>query len=402
MMITSGDSSAASSNAGSLELNVTTKGNLELRARLLEHLLALSFHGFEQIIHRLLNEMGYADVEILSRKSKKGRTRHGGRDIDAYADVGLTRARVIVQAKQYRRPVQRRFVDELRGVMLRTEASQAVLVATSDFPDIARTTALAEVHAPVRLIDGSQLIDLLIKHRVGVRERNGDKQEVLDDDLFDYLQSQFPPSRPADTPASEASKGKSDNDKIPTVYQGGEMTWRTHTLAGISSLWLLAPLPHGLDGSNIGFLATVAAFGALLPDLDAAESKLKSLGIGGVRPFVPLSIAVNRAWGHRGLLHSPIGLMTFAVICTLLTRWWGWNASAALLSGYASHLLADASTKSGIPRTPLTGRFHLLPPGLRFVTGSMAEEALFPLLAAAALWLILVHMPIWFLLGGQS
>src|SRR5262249_13333762 len=119
-------------------------------------------------------------------------------------------------------------------------------------------------------------------------------------------------------------------------------------------------------------------------------------GIGGVRPFVPLSVAAHRAWGHRGVLHSPIGLGVIAVISLLLMRWWGWDDSAALFLGYASHLVMDASTKSGIPQTPLPGRFHLLPPGLRFVIGSKAEEVLLPLLAAAVIWLILIHAPIHF------
>ena len=58
--------------------------------------------------------------------------------------------------------------------------------------------------------------------------------------------------------------------------------------------------------------------------------------------------------------------------------------------GYASHLLGDASTRSGIPLLyPLPERYHVLPRRWRFVTGSLAEEALFPFLVMAVAVLLL-------------
>jgi hypothetical protein len=59
------------------------------------------------------------------------------------------------------------------------------------------------------------------------------------------------------------------------------MTWPTHAFLGISTLWLLAPLPPEVIGCDFGTLATFAAFGALLPDLDASESKIKHLKLLG-------------------------------------------------------------------------------------------------------------------------
>jgi len=55
------------------------------------------------------------------------------------------------------------------------------------------------------------------------------------------------------------------------------MTWPTHTLFGVSTLWLLAPVPPEVLQANIGVLVTAATLGALLPDLDASESKIKHL-----------------------------------------------------------------------------------------------------------------------------
>ncbi len=80
------------------------------------------------------------------------------------------------------------------------------------------------------------------------------------------------------------------------------MTWPTHALIGINSLWLLAPLPPDLLGYDWGTLAACAALGALLPDLDASESKIKHLKIPGTqfKPFLLPAQVVHRTDQHRG------------------------------------------------------------------------------------------------------
>ncbi len=178
------------------------------------------------------------------------------------------------------------------------------------------------------------------------------------------------------------------------------MTWRTHLLVGVNALWLLAPLPNVLTRDAAGLLALAAGVGALLPDLDAARSKVRSLNIRGVRPLVPLANALYRTFGHRGLLHSPLGWAGFGLLCAAAAPWlnpdgWGWGPSLGLFVGYGSHLLADSATPSGIPSTGLSPRivhgrrFHLLPRRLRIVTGSPAEDALLlPLAMGAALLLL--------------
>ncbi len=99
----------------------------------------------------------------------------------------------LVQVKQYRTPVSRRFVDELRGAMLRTGAQQGLLLTTSSFYGPAYTAVHeegAEGIAPVRLVDGEELLNLLIKHRLGVRESDSVHPEV-DVDFFEYLKHDF-------------------------------------------------------------------------------------------------------------------------------------------------------------------------------------------------------------------
>lgn len=173
------------------------------------------------------------------------------------------------------------------------------------------------------------------------------------------------------------------------------MTWTTHTLFGISTLWLLAPLPPELLGYDLGTLAACASLGALLPDLDASESKIKHLKLPGTqfKPFLLPAQIVHRSDQHRGLLHSLWGLGIAGACMMPLAFWMSWAPVAALLLGYASHLVADSATKSGMRLLyPNKRRYHLLPPGWRITTGSQAEDLVMALLLLPVLLLFSVRL----------
>ena len=81
-----------------------------------------------------------------------------------------------MQSKQFDTlPVYQRSVDELRGTCLRAGAEEALLITTSAFSPVVlqnAETSAAPV-APVRLLAGEELLDLLILHRLGVWEEVG-------------------------------------------------------------------------------------------------------------------------------------------------------------------------------------------------------------------------------------
>jgi inner membrane protein len=170
------------------------------------------------------------------------------------------------------------------------------------------------------------------------------------------------------------------------------MTWPTHTLFGISTLWLLAPMSPEMLQANMGVLAAAAALGALMPDLDASESKIKHLKIPNtqIKPFMLPALIVSRSDQHRGLMHSLAGLGMMPLFVLPMSFYTGWAVGMAFLLGYASHLVADSATKSGIRLLyPRTQRFHLLPMRWRITTGSFAEETLFVPLALCCVVLLL-------------
>ena len=165
---------------------------------------------------------------------------------------------------------------------------------------------------------------------------------------------------------------------------------RTHALAGAASLWCLQALFRLFNPELAAPLAILASLGALLPDLDAGQSQIKHLSVAGIRPFASLSSLLNRAFGHRGLLHSLLGWSIITLLLLPLAPILGITVPLTISLGYASHLMTDACTKSGIPILyPSRKRYHLMPRLLRLTTGSAAEDAIFAIMAVAVAGLML-------------
>ena len=141
-----------------------------VRESLREQLLKMAPDAFEHLVARLLEEMDYSNVKVV------GQSGDGGVDVKAEIELGITSVLEVVQAKRHKRTVQRKDLDALRGSLYRFNAVRGTIVATSRFAKGAIEAAFAPGVAPITLIDGDTLIDLLIKHGIGVRKR---KIEIL-------------------------------------------------------------------------------------------------------------------------------------------------------------------------------------------------------------------------------
>ena len=136
-----------------------------VRESLRKHLLQMDPNGFEELVGRLLEEMNYEKVEVI------GQSGDGGVDVVADIQLGVTSVREVVQAKRHKRTIQRKDLDALRGSLYRFNAVRGTIVATSRFAKGAVKAAFVPGQAPITLIDGDRLIDLLIEHGIGVRTR---------------------------------------------------------------------------------------------------------------------------------------------------------------------------------------------------------------------------------------
>lgn len=143
------------------------------------------------------------------------------------------------------------------------------------------------------------------------------------------------------------------------------LTHITFGLLTTSGTFSLASAPLHRDPLAAG----AAVLGSLLPDLDSPHSALGRL--------VPGMSAALERWRHRTVTHSLLALTGMALLALPL-GWVSPSLYAGLLLGYASHLLADCATVSGVVLFWPCPRPCVLPASsrCRIEVGSLAESVL--------------------------
>jgi restriction system protein len=136
-----------------------------VRQEMLELLRDMDPYAFERLIARLLQEMGYENVEVTSRSHDKGV------DVVANVRLGISSVREVVQAKRHKANVQRPVLDALRGSLHRFQAVRGTIITTGGFAKGTVQAAFEPGAAPITLIDGETLVDLLLNNHIGVRPR---------------------------------------------------------------------------------------------------------------------------------------------------------------------------------------------------------------------------------------
>lgn len=154
-----------------------------LREELLDLVRSMDPLGFERLVLRLLEAMGYGASNLGARLTTKT-TGDGGIDGIIHEDaLGLDA--VYVQAKRYSadsavgRPALQQFVGSLTG----EGATKGVFVTTSRFSTEARDF-LRRVQHRVVLIDGEELARLMLRHNVGVRVLHTYEIKAIDENMF--------------------------------------------------------------------------------------------------------------------------------------------------------------------------------------------------------------------------
>ncbi len=137
-------------------------------------------YQFEDLVRRLLEEMGYENVETTAPANDKGV------DVVGDIEVGITAVREVVQVKRHRGNIQRPVLDALRGSLHRFGAVRGTIINTGGFSQGTRDAAFERGAAPITLIDGEKVIDLMIEHQLGVRKK---PLEILELDETTLLSS---------------------------------------------------------------------------------------------------------------------------------------------------------------------------------------------------------------------
>ncbi|MFP5528202.1 metal-dependent hydrolase [Peptococcus simiae] len=160
------------------------------------------------------------------------------------------------------------------------------------------------------------------------------------------------------------------------------MQGRTHLIGGLAvglAMLSLDRFQVPLEKSLV--CLTAASIGSLLPDIDTPESKLGH--------FVkPLSLALNKTFGHRGITHSPLLLVILYLLLEALVPDFH-NPALFFAAGMLSHLVLDMLNHKGVPLLyPLPYKFHIA----SFRNGSLEEFTIRMILYGACFLLCLHHV----------
>jgi restriction system protein len=157
----------------------------DLRARLLQTIVEQSPAFFERLVLDVLTAMGYGG-------SREDAAEHLGRSGDEGIDgrinqdsLGLDQ--VLVQAKRHRPDIKvdRKEVQAFIGSLAGQGVTKGVFITTSDFAASAREFVTRGSTTKVVLVDGQMLIDLMLRHGIGVRVVERYEIHELDQNYFE-------------------------------------------------------------------------------------------------------------------------------------------------------------------------------------------------------------------------
>lgn len=136
--------------------------NRDVKKKLLEQVQALTAQEFEILVGRLLSKMGFEDIALTKTSGD------GGIDVRGTLVVGdVIRTKMAVQAKKWKNNVQSPVVQQVRGSLGAHE--QGMIITTSNFSQGAEKEAERADAIPVALVNGEQLVELLIEHQLLVK-----------------------------------------------------------------------------------------------------------------------------------------------------------------------------------------------------------------------------------------
>jgi len=132
----------------------------------------MSPYRFEHLVRDLLEAMGYEDVTVTKESGDRGV------DVVATVQFGITIVTEVVQVKRQRGNISRPTLDQLRGALHYHEAIRGTLITLGGFSKGCTEAAIYPGAAPITLIDGEILLDMLIDNGIGVRKSSVEIYEV--------------------------------------------------------------------------------------------------------------------------------------------------------------------------------------------------------------------------------
>jgi restriction endonuclease Mrr len=152
-----------------------------IQAAIVAKLSCMTDRQFEQFVGHLLQELGYADVDVV------GRAGDGGVDVRCVlkAPLVVPPLSVVCQVKRHSTNVGPSAVGDLRGRWAH-RVDRLILINTAGFTQGAREAAREPGAKEIKLVTGEDLADLMIQKAVGVS-----KEPVVVEKLDEAFFSRF-------------------------------------------------------------------------------------------------------------------------------------------------------------------------------------------------------------------
>ena len=149
-----------------------------LQSELLDKLKQIDPVRFEQIVLQLMEKMNYG-VGSMTKLSHDG----GIDGIINEDELGL--GKIYLQAKRYsENKVNEREIQNFVGALDCSDTNKGVFITTSYFGEKAQQKAAAAKNKIIRLIDGDELTNLMIKYNLGVQVKRTFVIKKLDEDYL--------------------------------------------------------------------------------------------------------------------------------------------------------------------------------------------------------------------------
>jgi restriction system protein len=148
------------------------------KVKVLQKLQDLSPKQFERFAGALLSAYGFTEIRVTGRSSD------GGIDGSGKLKVGLARMNVAFQCKRWQGLVGRPEIDKFRGA-IQGEFEQGIFFTTSDFSGQAQEASIKKGAAPVVLLNGDAIVQLMVEKGLGIQRRPVEVYEDQIETLFE-------------------------------------------------------------------------------------------------------------------------------------------------------------------------------------------------------------------------
>ena len=108
-------------------------------------------------------------------------------DVVATVQFGITTITEVVQVKRYKGNIHRDEIDKLRGALVYQKAIRGTLITLGGFSKGCAEASVFPGAAPIGLIDGEKLLELLERHEIGIQRRTLSLLELDEDVLSDQV-----------------------------------------------------------------------------------------------------------------------------------------------------------------------------------------------------------------------